>query len=159
MSNGRLVQTGGWADGYHRVRIYKSCGTCDWKEIPNGLNQQRWYETNHLLPDGRQIIIGGRQAFNYEFYSKMLAPEISPSFPFLVQTNDPRRMILMMRIIYTHLYFFIRTGICSFLPITVLFYSTTLRTKLSKFTRQLGVFKIGLSGFRISENRISENFG
>ncbi|MFS7972288.1 putative glyoxal oxidase, galactose oxidase/kelch, beta-propeller, immunoglobulin-like protein [Helianthus anomalus] len=72
-----------------RVRIYKSCGTCDWKEIPNGLNQQRWYATNHLLPDGRQIIIGGRQAFNYEFYPKMTASENSPSFPFLVQTNDP----------------------------------------------------------------------
>ncbi|MFS7972306.1 putative glyoxal oxidase, galactose oxidase/kelch, beta-propeller [Helianthus anomalus] len=71
MPDGRLVQTGGWADGYRRVRIYKSCSTCDWKEIPNRLNQQRWYATNHLLPDGRQIIIGGRQAFNYEFYPKM----------------------------------------------------------------------------------------
>ncbi|PWA97091.1 galactose oxidase/kelch, beta-propeller [Artemisia annua] len=89
MPDGRLVQTGGWADGYKRVRIYKSCATCDWQEIPNGLNQQRWYATNHLLPDGRQIIIGGRQAFNYEFYPKMSATENSPSFPFLVQTNDP----------------------------------------------------------------------
>ncbi|KAF5792561.1 putative galactose oxidase [Helianthus annuus] len=89
MPDGRLVQTGGWADGYRRVKIYKSCSKCDWKEIPNGLNQQRWYATNHLLPDGRQIIIGGRQAFNYEFYPKMSASENSPSFPFLVQTNDP----------------------------------------------------------------------
>ncbi|KAI3785611.1 hypothetical protein L1987_44735 [Smallanthus sonchifolius] len=89
MPDGTLVQTGGWADGYRRVRTYKSCGTCDWKEIPNGLNQQRWYATNHLLPDGRQIIIGGRQAFTYEFYPKMSATENSPSFPFLVQTNDP----------------------------------------------------------------------
>nr|XP_043618468.1 aldehyde oxidase GLOX1-like [Erigeron canadensis] len=89
MRDGTLVQTGGWADGYRRVRTYKSCSTCDWKEIPNGLNQQRWYATNHLLPDGRQIIIGGRQAFNYEFYPKMSASENSPSFPFLVQTNDP----------------------------------------------------------------------
>nr|XP_043618466.1 aldehyde oxidase GLOX-like [Erigeron canadensis] len=89
MRDGTLVQTGGWADGYRRVRTYKSCDTCDWQEIPNGLNQQRWYATNHLLPDGRQIIIGGRQAFNYEFYPKMTANENSPSFPFLVQTNDP----------------------------------------------------------------------
>ncbi|KAJ0712838.1 putative galactose oxidase [Helianthus annuus] len=89
MPDGSLVQTGGWADGYRRVRIYKSCATCDWQEISNGLNQQRWYATNHLLPDGRQIIIGGRQAFNYEFYPKMSAIENSPSFPFLVQTNDP----------------------------------------------------------------------
>ncbi|PWA41074.1 galactose oxidase/kelch, beta-propeller [Artemisia annua] len=89
MPDGSLVQTGGWADGFRRVRTYKSCATCDWKEIPNGLNQQRWYATNHLLPDGRQIIIGGRRAFNYEFYPKMSATENSPSFPFLVQTNDP----------------------------------------------------------------------
>ncbi|KAF5769426.1 putative glyoxal oxidase, galactose oxidase/kelch, beta-propeller [Helianthus annuus] len=87
MPDGRLVQTGGWADGYLRVRIYKSCGTCDWKEIPNGLNQQSWCVTNHLLLDGRQIIIGGRQAFNYEFYPKMSASENSPSFPFLVMTT------------------------------------------------------------------------
>ncbi|XP_071712579.1 aldehyde oxidase GLOX1-like [Rutidosis leptorrhynchoides] len=89
MRDGSLVQTGGWDDGYRRVRIYKSCPTCDWTEIPNGLNQQRWYATNHLLPDGRQIVIGGRQAFNYEFFPKMSANENSPSFPFLVQTNDP----------------------------------------------------------------------
>ncbi|KAI3759196.1 hypothetical protein L6452_06815 [Arctium lappa] len=89
MRDGSLIQTGGWDDGYRRVRIYKSCGTCDWQEIPNGLNQQRWYATNQLLPDGRQIIIGGRQAFNYEFYPKKSANENSPSLPFLVQTNDP----------------------------------------------------------------------
>ncbi|KAL4584220.1 hypothetical protein LXL04_008812 [Taraxacum kok-saghyz] len=89
MPDGTLIQTGGWDDGYRRVRSYKSCRTCDWKEIPNGLSKQRWYATNHLLPDGRQIIIGGRQAFNYEFYPKKSATENSPSFPFLVQTNDP----------------------------------------------------------------------
>ncbi|KAI3759191.1 hypothetical protein L6452_06808 [Arctium lappa] len=87
--DGRLVQTGGWDDGYRVVRIYRSCDSCDWQEIPNGLNQQRWYATNHILPDGKQIIIGGRQAFNYEFYPKMSTNENSPSLPFLVQTNDP----------------------------------------------------------------------
>ncbi|XP_024969941.1 aldehyde oxidase GLOX1-like [Cynara cardunculus var. scolymus] len=89
MPDGRLVQTGGWDDGYRVVRIYKSCDSCDWQEIPKGLNQQRWYATNHILPDGRQIIIGGRQAFNYEFYPKMSTTENSPSLPFLVQTNEP----------------------------------------------------------------------
>lgn len=53
------------------------------------MSKQRWYATNHILPDGRQIIIGGRQAFNYEFYPKASATENSPSLPFLVQTNDP----------------------------------------------------------------------
>ncbi|XP_071711749.1 aldehyde oxidase GLOX1-like [Rutidosis leptorrhynchoides] len=89
MPDGTLVQTGGFDDGYRVVRIYKSCDTCDWQEIPNALNKQRWYATTHLLPDGRQIIIGGRQAFNYEFYPKMSATETAINFPFLVQTNDP----------------------------------------------------------------------
>ncbi|KAI3759197.1 hypothetical protein L6452_06816 [Arctium lappa] len=89
MPSGRLIQTGGWGDGFHVVRIYKSCDTCDWHEIPNGLNEQRWYATNHILPDGRQIIIGGRQTFNYEFYPKASTTENSHSLPFLVQTNEP----------------------------------------------------------------------
>ncbi|KAI3759195.1 hypothetical protein L6452_06813 [Arctium lappa] len=89
MPDGRLIQTGGWADGYRVVRVYKSCDSCDWQEIKNGLIKQRWYATNHILPGGRQIIIGGRQAFNYEFYPKMSATDNALSLPFLVQTNDP----------------------------------------------------------------------
>ncbi|PWA88123.1 hypothetical protein CTI12_AA123210 [Artemisia annua] len=89
MPDGTLVQTGGFDDGYRVVRTYKSCDSCDWQEKPNGLSKSRWYATNHILPDGRQIIIGGRQAFNYEFYPKMSAAENAPSLPFLVQTNDP----------------------------------------------------------------------
>ncbi|KAL7605361.1 hypothetical protein Lser_V15G18626 [Lactuca serriola] len=88
MPNGRLTQTGGWGDGSQVVRIYRSCDTCDWQEIQNGLNQPRWYATNQILPDSRQIIIGGRQTFNYEFYPKMSATETSYSLPFLVQTSD-----------------------------------------------------------------------
>ncbi|GKE33460.1 aldehyde oxidase GLOX1-like protein [Tanacetum coccineum] len=89
MPDGTLVQTGGFADGYRVVRTYKSCDSCDWQEFPNGVSKSRWYATNHILPDGRQIIIGGRQAFSYEFYPKMSATENAPSLPFLVQTNDP----------------------------------------------------------------------
>nr|XP_043618467.1 aldehyde oxidase GLOX1-like [Erigeron canadensis] len=88
MRDGRLVQTGGWADGYRVVRTYNSCDSCDWQEIRNGLNQARWYATNHILPNGRQIIIGGRQAFDYEFYPKMSATERATNLPFLVQTNE-----------------------------------------------------------------------
>ncbi|KAJ0818606.1 putative galactose oxidase [Helianthus annuus] len=90
MRDGSLVQTGGFDDGYRVVRTYKSCGTCDWQEKPNGLSKSRWYASNHLLPDGRQIIIGGRKAFNYEFYPKMSTSESTPSLPFLVETNDPQ---------------------------------------------------------------------
>ncbi|KAI3762765.1 hypothetical protein L1987_53206 [Smallanthus sonchifolius] len=89
MPDGSLVQTGGWNDGDHVVRVYKSCDECDWWEIPSGLSQQRWYATNHILPDGRQIIVGGRQSFNYEFYPKMSVTETDFSLMFLVQTNEP----------------------------------------------------------------------
>ncbi|KAL0351794.1 UNVERIFIED_CONTAM: Aldehyde oxidase GLOX [Sesamum calycinum] len=64
--------------------------TCDWREISRGLTQRRWYATNHILPDGRQIVIGGRRQFNYEFYPKTSSADGSYNLPFLVQTNDPR---------------------------------------------------------------------
>ncbi|KAI3759217.1 hypothetical protein L6452_06855 [Arctium lappa] len=87
--DGTLTQTGGNADGALVVRTYKSCDTCDWQEIRNGLVQKRWYATNHFLPDGRQIVIGGRKAFNYEFFPKTMSDKKAVHFPFLVQTNDP----------------------------------------------------------------------
>ncbi|XP_022852982.1 aldehyde oxidase GLOX-like [Olea europaea var. sylvestris] len=92
MPDGVLVQTGGFNDGDHAVRIYKPCidGSCDWQEIKDGLAQRRWYATNHILPDGRQIIIGGRRQFNYEFYPKKSPAEKAYNLPFLVQTNDPK---------------------------------------------------------------------
>ncbi|KZV48520.1 hypothetical protein F511_08419 [Dorcoceras hygrometricum] len=92
MADGTLTQTGGYNDGDHVVRVYKPCGgaSCDWKETPNGLAQRRWYATNHILPDGREIIIGGRRQFNYEFYPKKQSEKSYYSLPFLVQTNDPR---------------------------------------------------------------------
>ncbi|KAG8377888.1 hypothetical protein BUALT_Bualt08G0080400 [Buddleja alternifolia] len=89
MPDGTLVQSGGYNDGDHAVRMFTPCNdnSCDWREIKTGLKQRRWYATNHILPDGRQIIIGGRQQFNYEFY-----PSAGKSYdlPFLAQTNDPR---------------------------------------------------------------------
>ncbi|KAK1435883.1 hypothetical protein QVD17_01655 [Tagetes erecta] len=90
MPDGSLVQTGGFNDGDHVVRVFNnSCNDCDWEEIESGLVQRRWYATNHILPDGRQIVIGGRRQFNYEFYPKAVASEKTYSLPFLVQTNDP----------------------------------------------------------------------
>ncbi|GMI72155.1 GALACTOSE OXIDASE-LIKE 3 [Hibiscus trionum] len=56
MPDGNLVQTGGFNDGERRVRVFSPCRTCDWNEIPNGLAAKRWYASNHLLPDGRQIV-------------------------------------------------------------------------------------------------------
>ncbi|KAK3001438.1 hypothetical protein RJ639_022264 [Escallonia herrerae] len=88
MPDGRLVQTGGYNDGDHVVRVFPPCKTCDWQEISLGLIQRRWYATNQILPDGRQIVIGGRRAFNYEFYPKTGSTKLY-NMPFLVQTNDP----------------------------------------------------------------------
>lgn len=89
MPDGQLVQTGGYNDGERRVRTFNPCGTCDWVEIENGLAARRWYATNHLLPDGRQIVVGGRRQFNYEFYPKSNSASNTYSLRFLAETNDP----------------------------------------------------------------------
>ncbi|KAE9603545.1 hypothetical protein Lal_00001799 [Lupinus albus] len=87
--DGTLVQTGGFNDGDRAVRIFKPCPTCDWQEINVGLLGRRWYATNQVLPDGKQIIIGGRRQFNYEFYPKNDAASNNlHNLPFLSQTND-----------------------------------------------------------------------
>ncbi|GAB4845198.1 hypothetical protein Ancab_038607 [Ancistrocladus abbreviatus] len=83
-SDGRLIQTGGFNDGDRVVRIFQPCATCDWQEVGAQLIARRWYATNHILPDGRIIIIGGRQQFNYEFFPKSNLV----NFPFLGETND-----------------------------------------------------------------------
>ncbi|KAM3237002.1 hypothetical protein P3L10_012031 [Capsicum annuum] len=59
-SDGTLVQTGGFNDA------------------------------NHLLPDGSQIIVGGCDAFNYEFHPKTASTNNVFSLSFLQQTNVPR---------------------------------------------------------------------
>ncbi|GLT95837.1 hypothetical protein SLE2022_134980 [Rubroshorea leprosula] len=89
-ADGRLIQTGGFNDGEKRIRIFTPCndGTCDWVEVPNGLAVPRWYACDHILPDGRQIIVGGRKQFSYEFYPKTTAQKLF-NLPFLSDTNDP----------------------------------------------------------------------
>ncbi|XP_021900935.1 aldehyde oxidase GLOX1-like [Carica papaya] len=88
MPDGRLIQTGGFNDGERKVRVFNPCDNCDWLEIDDGLAVRRWYATNHVLPDGRQIIIGGRKQFNYEFYPKN-SDSSYYNLPFLMETNDP----------------------------------------------------------------------
>ncbi|MBA0775676.1 hypothetical protein Gotri_010792 [Gossypium trilobum] len=87
MPNGNLVQTGGFNDGERRVRTFSPCSTCDWQEAPNGLAAKRWYASNHILPDGRQIVVGGRRQFNYEFVPKTITANTF-SLPFLSQTSE-----------------------------------------------------------------------
>ncbi|CAI8606546.1 unnamed protein product [Vicia faba] len=87
---GTLVQTGGFNDGDRTVRTFEPCNNCDWREIPGGLTARRWYATNHILHDGRQIVIGGRRQFNYEFYPKNdIGAKNLYTLPFLAQTNEP----------------------------------------------------------------------
>lgn len=40
---------------------------CDWVETKARLSVGRWYSTNQLLPDGRQIIVGGRKTQTLEY--------------------------------------------------------------------------------------------
>ncbi|GFP95185.1 galactose oxidase [Phtheirospermum japonicum] len=72
MPDGTLAQAGGFNDGDRVVRLFKPCrdNACEWNEIKDGLVRRRWYSTSHVLPGGRQIIVGGRRQFNYEFYPK-----------------------------------------------------------------------------------------
>ncbi|ESQ27574.1 hypothetical protein EUTSA_v10018361mg [Eutrema salsugineum] len=89
LPDGTLLQTGGDKDGERKARLFSPCqdNSCDWTEVDNGLAARRWYASNHILPDGRQIIIGGRGQFNFEFFPKTNAPNLY-SLPFLSQTND-----------------------------------------------------------------------
>lgn len=87
MANGSLVQTGGYNLGERVARIFRP--SSNWEDVPDALAVRRWYSTNHILPGDRQIIIGGRRSFNYEFYPKTDAASKAYSLPFLVQTDDP----------------------------------------------------------------------
>ncbi|KAK9122263.1 hypothetical protein Syun_019880 [Stephania yunnanensis] len=90
-SDGVLVQTGGFNNGDHAVRYFKPCNdsNCDWEEHVNDLSTRRWYASNHILPNGKIIVVGGRREFTYEFI-----PKTSPSdaalhyLPFLEKTRD-----------------------------------------------------------------------
>lgn len=68
LSDGTLVQTGGYNDGDHVIRTLRPRSNSGWVEFPGALDQRRWYATDQILPDGRIIIVGGRAQFNYEYY-------------------------------------------------------------------------------------------
>ncbi|CAN4084289.1 unnamed protein product [Withania somnifera] len=72
LPDGTLVQTGGHNDGDRKIRTLAPCTgeNCDWVELPQMLIERRWYSTDHILPDARIIVIGGRGEYNYEFYPK-----------------------------------------------------------------------------------------
>ncbi|GAV84618.1 Glyoxal_oxid_N domain-containing protein/DUF1929 domain-containing protein [Cephalotus follicularis] len=90
-ANGTLVHTGGWGDGGRSVRyMISGCSTCDWKEYPEALNGTRWYSTQHILPDGSFIVVGGRSMYNYEYVPEEgKCNEKLYGLPFLKKTTDP----------------------------------------------------------------------
>lgn len=90
LSDGTLINTGGDFDGYTKIRRFVPCpsgGSCDWEELTDvKLAEGRWYATNQLLPDGRMIVIGGRNQFTAEFVPASSTGPIE--LPFLTQTLD-----------------------------------------------------------------------
>ncbi|KAL0427009.1 UNVERIFIED_CONTAM: putative aldehyde oxidase Art an 7 [Sesamum latifolium] len=64
--NGNLVSTGGDKDGFRAVRNLNPCPNCEFEENPRALFANRWYATQHTLEDGSFVLVGGRNAFNYE---------------------------------------------------------------------------------------------
>lgn len=92
LSNGTLLQTGGYGHGSKRVRFYRPCGknhNCDWRESRKPLSDNRWYASSQiLLEHDRVVVVGGRRVFTYEFVPKTSPHEKSFDLPFLHKTND-----------------------------------------------------------------------
>ncbi|KAF6137226.1 hypothetical protein GIB67_030990 [Kingdonia uniflora] len=93
LSNGTLLQTGGYGDGSRRIRYFKPCSNdhCNWRESKALLVEDRWYATSQNLPEqDRAIIVGGRRSFTYELVPKMSSQSRSFNLPFLRRTNSRR---------------------------------------------------------------------
>lgn len=93
LSNGTLIQTGGYADGYRKIRYFVPCSdrSCDWIESSSELGADRWYASDQILPeDDRVIIVGGRRSISYEFFPKSSAEESVFELPLLRQTDERR---------------------------------------------------------------------
>lgn len=89
--DGDLISTGGDKDGFKAIRILKPCPNCDFEENPRALFSNRWYATNHALPDGSFVVVGGRNAFNYEIVPTDNQLERTPTLNelnFLGETED-----------------------------------------------------------------------
>ncbi|KAJ1403275.1 Immunoglobulin-like fold [Sesbania bispinosa] len=91
LSNGTLLQTGGYGQGAKRVRFYRPCGNhqCDWIQSKKSLSDERWYASSQILPEhDRVIVVGGRRVSTFEFVPKTSLGEKSFNLPFLHQTFD-----------------------------------------------------------------------
>lgn len=94
LPNGSLLQSGGFNDGDHSIRLFDPVTggpAADWQEFPSYLAVRRWYASDQLLPDGRVIIVGGRRQFSYEFFPRQESAGGGGAifqFPFLEETRD-----------------------------------------------------------------------
>ncbi|CAN1170033.1 Aldehyde oxidase GLOX1 [Linum perenne] len=87
--DGNLVSTGGFQGGANTVRYLDTCMGCDWREYPTALAAPRWYATQAQMPDGRMMVVGGRDAHSYEFIPLEGQHNAAPiKFDFLTQTTD-----------------------------------------------------------------------
>ncbi|KDP29262.1 hypothetical protein JCGZ_16651 [Jatropha curcas] len=87
---GTLGSTGGFQGGANTVRYLGTAEGSDWREFPTALADRRWYSTQATLPDGAFIVVGGRDAFSYEYIPKEGQSNPKPfAFEFLRQTSDP----------------------------------------------------------------------
>lgn len=94
-ASGTLLQTGGFNDGYTKLRSFTPCpdhNTCDWRELSTlNLTTARWYASNQILPNGAIIVVGGRNSFTYEFVPRNQNDASFHFLPFLKLTRDPNR--------------------------------------------------------------------
>lgn len=93
LSNGTLIQTGGFGSGSRRIRYFEPCGDgrrCDWKEGRRVLAERRWFASSLRLAEreDRVIVLGGINVFSYEFVPKQWNGEKSFHLPFLRNTYD-----------------------------------------------------------------------
>lgn len=98
------MSTGGYGGGANTARYLAACKNCGWVEYPQALAAKRWYSTQATLPDGNFIVVGGRDALNYEYipmegqnnkklYDSMLLkqtddPEENNLYPFVWLNTD-----------------------------------------------------------------------
>ncbi|KAG0561017.1 hypothetical protein KC19_9G031000 [Ceratodon purpureus] len=96
LRDGTLGQTGGDREGTQITRtlpfkcmyVNPTDKICDWVESSQKMAANtRWYATNQLLPDGRQIVVGGRGSPSYEFVPPYTVPPPKYDMPFLNVTS------------------------------------------------------------------------
>ncbi|KAK9757230.1 hypothetical protein RND81_01G150100 [Saponaria officinalis] len=90
LSNGTLLQMGGFDRGYRRIQFFQPCddGSCDWRIYQAKLAKNRWYSSSLLLPGDGVIVVGGQNMFSYEFVPKKNPNELPINLPFLQETYN-----------------------------------------------------------------------